>query len=53
MKCHFDPRNILYIQDNATPDTARDTAVCQAQQDVVEVIDWPAPSSDMNPIKHV
>ena len=49
MKCHFDPRNILYNQDNATPDTARDTAVCQAQ----EVIDWPASGSEMNPIEHV
>ena len=45
-------RNFVYVQDNAPPHTARDTAAFSDQQDV-EVMDWPAPSPDMNPIEHV
>ena len=45
-------RNFVYVQDNAPPHTARDTAAFLDQQDV-EVMDWPARSPDMNPIEHV
>ena len=45
-------RNLLYVQDNAPPHTARDTAAFLHQQDV-EVMDWPARSPDMNPTEHV
>ena len=44
--------NFVYVQDNALPHTARDTAAFLDQQDV-EVMDWPARSPDMNPIVHV
>ena len=33
-------RNFVYVQDNAPPHTARDTAAFLDQQDV-EVMDWP------------
>ena len=36
-------RNFVYVQDNAPPHTARDTASFLDQQDV-EVMDWPARS---------
>ena len=42
----------MFVQDNATPHTARDTSALLAHQDV-EVIDWPARSPDMNLIEHV
>ena len=42
----------MYIQDDAPPHTARDTASFLDQQDV-EVMDWPAHSPDMNLIEHV
>ena len=45
-------RNFVYVQDNAQPHTACDTAAFLDQQDV-EVMDWPARSPDMNPIEHV
>ena len=45
-------RNFVYVQDNAPPHTARDTATFLDQHDV-EVMDWPAPSPDMNTIEHV
>ena len=45
-------RNFVYVQDNAPPHTARDTADLLNQQDV-EVMDWPAWSPDMSPIEHV
>ena len=44
--------NFVYVQDNAPPHTARDTAAFLDQQDV-EVMDWPARSPDMNPIERV
>ena len=44
-------RNFVYVQDNAPPHTACDTAAFLDQQDV-EVMDWPALSPDMNPIEH-
>ena len=44
--------NFVYIQDNAPPLTARDTAAFLDQQDI-EAMDWPAQSPDMNPNKHV
>ena len=44
--------NFVYVQDNAPPNTARDTAVFFDQQNV-EFIGWPARSPDMNPIEHV
>ena len=37
-------RNFVYVQDNALPHTARDTAAFLDQQDF-EVMDWPARSS--------
>ena len=45
-------RNFVYVQDNAPPHTACDTAAFLDQQDV-EVMDWPARSPYMNPIEHV
>ena len=45
-------RNFVYVQDNAPPHTARDTAAFLDQHDV-EVMEWPARSPDMNPIEHV
>ena len=45
-------RNFVYVQDNAPPHTAHDTAAFMDQQNV-EVMDWPARSPDMNPIEHV
>ena len=45
-------RNFVYVQDNAPPHTARDTAAVLDQQDA-EVMDWPAWSPDINPIEHV
>ena len=45
-------RNFVYVQDNAPPHTARDTASFSDQQHV-EVVDWPAQSPDMNPIEHI
>ena len=45
-------RNFVYVQDNAPPHTARDTAAFLEQQDV-EVVDWPARTPDMNPNEHV
>ena len=42
----------LYVQDNATPHTARDTAVFLAEQDV-EFMGWPAGSPYLNPIEYV
>ena len=45
-------RNFVYVLDNAPPHTARDTAAFLDQQ-VVEAMDWPARSPDMNPIEHV
>ena len=45
-------RNFVYVQDNAPPQTARDTAAFLDKQDV-EVMDWPAWSPHMNPIEHV
>ena len=45
-------RNFMYVQGNAPPHTARDTAAFLDQQDV-EVMDWPARSPDMNPNEHV
>ena len=44
--------NFVYVQDNAPPHTACDTAAILDQQDV-EVMDWPARSQDMNPIEYV
>ena len=44
--------NFMYVQDNAPPHTARDTAAFFDQQDV-EVMDWQARSPNMNPIEHV
>ena len=44
--------NDVYVQDNAPPRTARDTATFLDQQDV-GVMDWPARSPDINPIEHV
>ena len=44
-------RNFVYVQGNARPHTARDTAAFLDQQDV-EVMDWAARSPDMNPIEH-
>ena len=43
-------RYLVYVQDNAPPHTARGTATFLDQQDI-EVVDWPARSPDMNPIK--
>ena len=40
-------RNFSYVQDNASPHTARDMAAFLDQQDV-EVIDWPARSHEPN-----
>ena len=45
-------RNFVYVQDNATPHAARDTAACLDQQDV-EVMDRPARSPDMTSFEHV
>ena len=45
-------RNFVYVQGNAPPHTARDTAAFLDQQDV-EVMDWPARILGMNPIEHV
>ena len=45
-------RNFVYIQDNAPPHTAHDTAAFLDQHDV-EVMDWPARSLDMKSIEHV
>ena len=45
-------RNFVYVQDNAPPHTARDTAAFLDQQHV-EVVYWPAQSPDMNPIEHI
>ena len=45
-------RSFVYVQDNAPPLTARDTAAFLDQLDV-EVMDWPARSLDMSPIEHV
>ena len=45
-------RNLVHVQDNAPPHTARDTAAYLDQQGV-EVMDWPDRSPDMNPIEHV
>ena len=45
-------RNFVYVQDNAPPQTAHDTADFLDQQDV-EVMDWAIQSPDMNPIEHV
>ena len=45
-------RNFVYVQENAQPHIARDTATFLDQQDV-EVMDWPTGSPDMNPIEHV
>ena len=45
-------RNFVYVQDNAPPHTARDTAAFLDKQDV-EVMDWPAWSPDLNPTEHV
>ena len=44
--------NFVYVQDNAPPHTACDTAAFLDQQDV-EVMDWAAQSPDMNPIVRV
>ena len=45
-------RNFVYVQDDAPPHTARDTASFLDQQDV-KVMDWPARSPDMNPIEQL
>ena len=45
-------RNFVYVQDNALPHTARETATFLDPLDV-KVIDWPTRSPDMNPIEHV
>ena len=45
-------RNFMYVQGNAPPHTAHDTAAFLDQLDV-EVMDWPARSPDMNPNEHV
>ena len=45
-------RTFVYAQDNAPPHTARDTTAFLVQQDL-EVMDWPAPRPDMNPIERV
>ena len=42
----------VYVQNNALPHTARDTGAFLDQQDN-ELMDWPARSTDMNPIEHV
>ena len=45
-------RNFVYVQDNAPPHSARDTATFWDQQDV-EVMDGQVQSPDMSPIEHV
>ena len=42
----------MYVQDNGTPHTARDTTAFLTQQDM-EVMDWSARSPDMHPSEHV
>ena len=44
--------SFVYVQENATPHTARDTIAFLAQQDL-EVKGWPAQSPDMNLIEYV
>ena len=44
--------NFVYVQVNARPHAALDTAAFLDQQDV-EVMEWPARGPDMNPIEHV
>ena len=44
--------NFVYVQDNAPPQTARDTEAFLDQR-YVEVMDWPARSPDMDPIEYV
>ena len=44
--------NFVHVNDNATPHTAHDTTAFLAQG-YMEVMDWPAESSDINPIGHV
>ena len=45
-------RNFVYVQENGTPHTARDTTAFLEQLDV-DSVDWSARSPDMKPIEHV
>ena len=44
--------NFILMQDNARPHTARE-CMGYLNRGTIEVMDWPAPSPDLNPIAHV